>query len=332
MTAPFLPVPPSIRLVAENKQNDDDVGSVTDEEIRWMLARRSVSSAPAPQKLALDYGAAEAVRMIEAFRAGAVPERVFGVLNWPGVATRWRQFVPWFVAHRAQLASLNAEAVFRNFAQHLGRVTTYRALALDEAALNKIIEADAIFPTGQLRYSADELCEVIETHGVRKILVARLFIGHLVGLIGKDPSISLHDDWQTTCAIASGYAAADKSRNVFLFEVSVPVIQHHGWRLIEVASFAAEFLGPRYREHPVWFDFSAPCAPKGVSFDSSLVRTERYGFYGVPFLRKTMTRLWRFESVAQIAEAIAPFVESQAMLRERYPDGEGAPAFGGPGM
>ena len=36
-----------------------------------------------------------------------------------------------------------------------------------------------------------------------------------------DPSISLHDDWQTTSVIASGYASSIK--RVHLFEISVCV-------------------------------------------------------------------------------------------------------------
>ena len=89
-------------------------------------------------------------------------------------------------------------------------MTTYRALALDEAALARVLAADCIFPSGQLRVSAEALAAVVEGKGVRRVCVARLFIAHLRRLLGHDPSISLHDDWQTTALIASGYSSHDR--------------------------------------------------------------------------------------------------------------------------
>ena len=93
---------------------------------------------------------------------------------------------------------------FCEFGKSLGRVKTYRALTLSDASFRAILDEDVIFPSGQLRVSADELADVVATKGVRCIAVARLYIAHLERLLGNDPSISLHDDWQVTCQGGGG--------------------------------------------------------------------------------------------------------------------------------
>jgi len=110
----------------------------------------------------------------------------------------------------------------------VGRVRTYRAHSLDDAGLERIFQEDEIFPSGRLRPGIDaaHLRRVVEEHGVTKVAVVRLFISHMPKIGGVDPSISLHDDWQTTSIIASGYARSGK--RVHLFELSVPAVESLG--------------------------------------------------------------------------------------------------------
>mmetsp|Transcript_82159 Transcript_82159/g.255114 ORF Transcript_82159/g.255114 Transcript_82159/m.255114 type:complete len:317 (-) Transcript_82159:71-1021(-) len=208
-----------------------------------------------------------------------------------------------------------AEA-FRGFGRSLGRVVTYRALAIDDAALERILEADCIFPSGQLRVGPEALAQIVEAKGVQTVCVARLFIAHLRRLLGQDPSISLHDDWQTTALIASGYAGfgPKPDKRVHLFEVSCPRVESIGWTLQEVALQRGEVLADDGADHPPWFLFPAPAVPQGVWFDGRRQRTERYGLYGVPFLSRRLRRLLVFGSVAELSEAVGPFARRQAEL------------------
>jgi hypothetical protein len=192
---------------------------------------------------------------------------------------------------------------------------TYRALALDDKGLADILEADCIFPSGQLHVDAGELVAIVEREGVRRVCVARLFIAHLQRLLGHDPSVSLHDDWQTTSIIASAYAEGDH-RPVYLFEVSCPVVESMGWTLQ-----AGAVLGGASSRHPPWFCFTAPATPDGVWFDGRKQRTERYCLYGVPFLRDRLCRLFVFPPSAgvSVADVVAPFALRQAELYTAFP-------------
>ncbi|MGI9239415.1 MAG: hypothetical protein ACR2RV_01360 [Verrucomicrobiales bacterium] len=292
-----------------------------DEELSWMTQRRPLERPVTSANLTLDYGQTEAAAMMKGF-ALAKAEPCLGVLNWPGVATRWRRFLEWYEEQPAPPQS--AAAAFAAFARTLGRMTTYRALALDSSALRKIFEACEIFPTGQLHTSAQHLSQIVEESGVRKIVVARLYIAYLGQMIGYDPSISLHDDWETTSCIASGYCGAQKPVN--LFQLSVPVVESLGWRLLDVASMAPPFLGSRYAEHEPWFCFKSPSIPSGVRFDATLQRTERYGLYSVPFLPQRLRAMWKFGSTDSITKAIQPFAEAQEAAYRASPQGQGIPA------
>ncbi|CAJ1407847.1 unnamed protein product [Effrenium voratum] len=287
---------------------------VSDEEIQWMLSRRPLTAVTV-QQLAHDYGEAEAQAMWKALAACGL-ERLRPTLRWPGVGTRWRRFVRW--AQEMDPAPDTPEKALAGFARALGRVTTYRALSLDALGLRRIVEAQEIFPRGQLEVSPERLTQVVEEHGVAKVVVARLYIAHLKRLIGYDPSVSLHDDWQTTSCIASGYTGSDKK--VHLFEVSVPVVESCGLRLSEVEVYAPPLLGPRYGPSKEgWFCFQAPAFPAGVYFDRTVQRTERYGLYSVPFLPQRLLRMWRFPSAAAVGEAIAAFAQRQEEMQRRCP-------------
>lgn len=302
---------------ASEKLSDED--DVTEEEFAWMEARRKLSVTH--EQLALDYGEDEACRMERAFAERGL-SHLLGTLNWPGIGTRWQEFLEWSCS--VVPAPETPAIALRGFGRFLGRVTTYRALAIDETALRKIVAADCIFPSGQLRVGSEALEDVVNTKGIRKVCVARLFIKHLHRLLGVDPSISLHDDWQTTSLIASGYASYDKldparSRKVHLFELSCPKVESIGWTLQEVALQAGAVLDGDFSKHDPWFQFPAPAVPEGIWFDGRWQRTERYGLYGVPFLSQRLQQLYVFESNQQLGEAVLPFARRQAELHDLDP-------------
>eukprot|EP00732_Lithocolla_globosa_P004937 Lithocolla_globosa_v1_NODE_4789_length_1366_cov_7.829138.p1 type:complete len:329 gc:universal NODE_4789_length_1366_cov_7.829138:1264-278(-) len=321
----MLAVPATLKVVIDQLDKADSFDNVSpnhvsQEEISWMLSKRPLVYSK--ESLLSDYGEEEAQQMQNAF--ASIPE-FLGILNYPGVGTRWRVFLEWFENEgKSMLEEKKKEGqrkdgdlrlLFSGFAQFLGRARSYRALALTPEALARIQEVDVIFPSGQLRVDEETLSKIVSQHGVRKIAVARLYIAALARLIGHDPSVSLHDDWQTTSCIAAGYAS--NLRPVYLFQLSVPVIESLGWRLADVAERAPSVLGAKYENHERWFNFRTPASSRGVWFDSDLQETERYGLWGIPFLSKRLERLYRFDSIQQMREAILPFVEHQERLKEK---------------
>jgi len=313
---PAYPVPASVfENTTWGKIGSPMGNEISEEEFLWMEARRPLRGTL--ESLTLDYGAEEARTMDLAFKKAGL-EHLLATLNWPGVGSRWQEFLAWCqtsddVEHETPAAA------FRGFGRSLGRVTTYRALAIDATALQRIFDADCIFPSGQLRVGSEALERVVNSKGIRTVCVARLFISNLRRLLGHDPSISLHDDWQTTSLIASGYASYDKldpsrSRKVHLFELSCPKVESIGWTLQEVALQSGAVLEGDYSQHPPWFCFPAPAVPSGVWFDGRWQRTERYGLYGVPFLSRRLQRLLVFDSDREIGEAVKPFADRQSEL------------------
>jgi len=321
---PWLSVPKSVRVLDEGNaaywMKHGGGGDISDAEIDWMAQQRElVFSLP---QLVLDYGEAEAAQIDQALESADMSRTVAGALAWPGVATRWRRFFAWWRALAPGERPVDAKGALAAFGRAVGRVRTFRALALDSAGLRRILREDEIFPSGRLRHGVDaaSLRGVVSEHGVAKVAVVRLFISHMPKIGGIDPSISLHDDWQTTSLIASGYATA--SKRVHLFELSVPAIESLGWTLQEVAHRSGPYLGPKYAEHEPWFCFPSPGAPAGTWFDATLQRTERYGLFSVPHLRKRLRRLYRFDSAGELGNAVAPFVADMALRHDRHPDGQ----------
>merc|ERR1719229_532518 len=86
------------------------------------------------------------------------------MLCWPGVGTRWRQCLEFLLQPGGEEArARSSRSAFEAFARSLGRVRTYRALALDDAAYRKILAEDEIFPSGRLRgASAEALSDIID--------------------------------------------------------------------------------------------------------------------------------------------------------------------------
>lgn len=328
MTDSFPDPPPNVWKLIDNASSVDAHfdGNVTDQEIAWMLRYRPLHPPPDLIQLSLDYSERQAKLMLHCFdRAGAT--HLLGVLNWAGVGSRWQVFLQFISVNTKTLWSLNVYDAFVGFIRHLGRVTSYRALALSSSDLQDIFEGDLIFPSGQLSTTAHNLAKIVSTAGACKVAVARLYIANLKRLIALDPSVSLHDEWATASLIAAGYE--EQKRKVYLFEVSVPKAATLGWRLVDVASFAPHFLGAHFSNLEPWFQFESPATPKGVWFDATVARTERYVLYGVPFLRQRLRRLWVFRSLSELHGAVSPFLIRQELLRSIFPMGEDMrPAIG----
>uniref|UniRef100_A0A0G4GW81 Uncharacterized protein n=1 Tax=Chromera velia CCMP2878 TaxID=1169474 RepID=A0A0G4GW81_9ALVE len=331
-----LPVPDWVPIVLRGEahpvKEEGKNGTISDSELGWCFQRRPLITVDV-QTLTHDYGATDAEQMMKA--VSSVSPRYTPLLRWSGIGTRWHLFSEFLGGPGGEWAVRSGThpppeppedpllfEAFVAFARHLGRVTTYRALALDDRGLAAILEKGQIGPTGECLKgrTPEELNGIVHLHGVAKVLVCRLYIAHLERILGADPSISLHDDWQTTSVIASGYLSESKS--VYLFGLSVPVIESCGWTLERVSAEAPEFLGDRYKGHEPWFRFCAPAAPEGVWFDSTLQRTERYGLYTVPHLKARLQNIWRFSSLEELACAVKPFIVQQNELHQLFPKGE----------
>jgi len=184
---------------------------------------------------------------------------------------------------------------FGGFAHYLGRVISYRALSLTREQYLKIRELNTIFPTGRLRADENTVNGIVEKYGVHHVAYARLYIGlHLVEL---DPSLSLHDDPETAVTIAGGYL--DDQRKVYIFGVDVPKIEHLGYILEELQD-----------DHHVWFEH------RGVWFNSTWERTERYCLWEIPFLTSRLKFLRILHNNEELTAFITPFLLQMKAVRE----------------
>ena len=84
----------------------------------------------------------------------------------------------------------DCEEAFRQFAYHLGRITSYRALSLTDEQFETIRKSNSIYPSGRLRVDEKTIDNYILAKGSKFIAYARLYIG--MGLMPYDPSLSLH--------------------------------------------------------------------------------------------------------------------------------------------
>lgn len=186
------------------------------------------------------------------------------------------------------------------FAEHLGRIESYRALALTPKQYQKIVKDNSIWPTGRLRASEDVVNAVVTKHGVKRICYARLYIGRR--LVQYDPSLSLHDDGETAVTIASGYMQAPTIL-VHLMKLSVPKISVLGYTVADVQD-------KNYRN--LWFPH------RGVWFDARLERTERYVLHEIPFLKQRLISLRIFKTSDQIQKYMDPFQRQQLLKKQAY--------------
>ena len=220
----------------------------------------------------------------------------------PGIGTRFEQFYNFleFCSFEEKETWTHQEA-FEAFANHLGRVRTYRALALKESEYQKIISDDSIHPTGRLKISKEIVEGMVDLHGVWKICHARLYIGQR--MVKYDPSLSLHDHPETTTCIASHYMDLPE-RKIYLMELDLPLIEVLGYKVRDVA----------YDRNRRWFYYGK------IWFDSFDETTERYTLFEIPLLSKRMTSLRIFDNQQDIENFLRPFRESQQLLKNQCDD------------
>jgi hypothetical protein len=229
------------------------------------------------------------------------------VFSVPGLATRWVRFCTW-LQDNPDVSQLPLASIVHRFSNELGRITSYRALALDPVGYQRIVDADSIWPSCRLRVDEATASDVIRREGVAKVMVSRLYIGQR--LVPLDPSLSLHDDWETAVCIAQAYARphGDASRVVHLFELDVPLIETVAWRVLDVQKMASLFLKGFGDGSNRWFEHN------GIWFDAYDERTERYVLNEIPFLNRRLRQLRRFANQDEITAALLPFKAKQQAL------------------
>eukprot|EP01088_Endostelium_zonatum_P008784 TRINITY_DN21940_c0_g1_i1.p1 TRINITY_DN21940_c0_g1~~TRINITY_DN21940_c0_g1_i1.p1 ORF type:complete len:117 (-),score=18.38 TRINITY_DN21940_c0_g1_i1:15-365(-) len=100
--------------------------TVLEQEVQWMLETRPLFYDES--QLMKDYGEQDAKEMISIF--SSEPLSTFkSCLSWPGIGSRYKLFHQ-YLLNLGQNLPTSPNSAFLQFAQHLGRVTTFRALAL----------------------------------------------------------------------------------------------------------------------------------------------------------------------------------------------------------
>lgn len=265
---------------------------VEEEEISWLLARHPLVFDLA--QFRLDYGESLSQLIVKSF-IEAREERLLPLLNVPGVATRWRHFLSW---SPTQLVHEDLHQILRNYANALGKVTSYRCLALKPADYERIVQSNSVWPTSRLRASEETVSALLRAEGVAKVAVARLYIG--LRLVKLDPSLSLHDDLETALCIAQGYYTEGESK-VYVFPMRFPLIACLGWSVADVHTLSDLFVRGKV-EKGRWFLFN------NIWFDANLHRTERYVLHEIPFLRERLAApVFTFDADSAIAATLQPF-------------------------
>lgn len=151
--------------------------------------------------------------------------------------------------HKQETEDLVLNA-FQGFANHLGRVTSYRFVFATDTAANFIFffaehlqslrnslktlrtttafgQVEGWIPKecmkgrmtehNRLKTDAKTLEDIIVSKGAGLVLYARLYIG--LRLLQYDPSLSLHDDGETAVCIAGGYVSSNKKVPLLSFLV-----------------------------------------------------------------------------------------------------------------
>jgi hypothetical protein len=256
--------------------------TVTREEIEYSLNNRPLLE---NHSLGKDFGEQDTIQILRLFTGEL--EKFKPCLSHPGVGTRFKRFYS-FLKSLETLPANNREA-FEMFAQHLGRVNSFRALALTPDVFeSEVIQNNMIRPKGRLNASEDTIKQIVLDYGVRNICVDRLYYTHE---IPHDASVSLHDDGETATLIASTFVRDYTKQKVFLMELSVPVVETIGYTIADI----------QHEGRGRFFEY------QGVWFDTELETTERYVVYGIPFYRERLVNLRVFESAKQVEDYIAPF-------------------------
>ena len=147
---PHLPIPSSVGVVDEGNGATFQEHEITEREIEWMTSQHALVFSA--ERMAQDYGEHITTQMAASVKGAGMPLGVAGAMAWPGAGTRWQRFVAWYSAQVDKPTT--ARDALAGFARSVGRVTTYRALALDDAAFKRIIDEDEIFPSGRCNTSS----------------------------------------------------------------------------------------------------------------------------------------------------------------------------------
>lgn len=264
---------------------------IQDKEVQWLLRQRPLVHDP--EQLQVDYGD-EAQCMLAVF-SEKKREPLLPLLAWPGIATRWQSFLGWL--ETTNEATTDPVPVLTTFARYLGRLTSYRALALTEKEYLVIRQGDSILPSGRLKTDAATLASYVRQEGIRKILYTRMC--H-IGTFKYDPSLSLHDHPETAVCIAEGYMQAPE-RLLYRLELDVPLIEVIGWRMCDVDG----------SEH--WFEH------RGIWFDTTNPRTERFMLYEIPWFSMRCRSVRVFATHEEVQDYLRPFALEQDRLRQSSP-------------
>ena len=211
-------------------------------------------------------------------------------------------------------------------------MSSYRALALTESEFESIKFLNEIVPTGQLRASLKEMKDIVNEHGITRITVARLYISHLSEWIGLDPSLSLHDDFETALCISQTYFNEKNKKFVYLMEMDVPKIMSMGWKVVDVQNkaylvdqrYAKKIAAKKERKNKGknnkqtdrWFGHN------DVYFDAYNERTERQLLFAIPFFKERCKSIKIFKSKQKLREAIEPFKIRQQKLKDESENDE----------
>ena len=316
-----------------DKQN---TSIIKDCELKWMIQQKPLIFSK--KQCIIDLGEAEAnklFQLIDTFDTkynGKYNKSILGALAWNGVISRYAQFMK-FLHQKYENKNKpsnsgddekkndtdnteiikDAEDALLQFGSTLGRVVSYRALALTKSEFESVQFLNEIVPTGQLRASLKEMKQIVDTQGITRITVARLYINHLSKWIGLDPSLSLHDDCETALTIAQTYMSEQQEKYVYLFEMNVPKIMSIGFKVVDVQNKAGlvdeKFADRKNRksgkQSDRWFDH------KGVWFDAYDERTERQLLYAIPFFKERCQKITVYRTKKELLERIEGFRKSQ---------------------
>lgn len=346
-TMDLIPKSELNQLAAIEFSDNDNSAEIKQCEMDWMIQQRPLQFDR--KQICLDLGQEEAkelfneITKFEEKYKGRFVEDIFGALAWNGVVTRWRQFMS-FLDARFTMNHIDAVVDAENqpeieskdendndsvslikdardallqFGASLGRVISYRALALTQSEYESIITLNEILPTGRLRASWKEMRDIVDSQGATKIAVARLYISQLTQWIGLDPSLSLHDDCETALCISQTYMDPKAGKFVYLFEMNVPKIMAMGFKIVDVqnrsglvdAQFADKQNRKRGKQSDRWFEHN------GVWFDAYDERTERQLLYSIPFLKERCRTITVFKSREDLKKRIEPFGQQQQLLK-----------------
>lgn len=303
-------------------------------ELEWMISQKPLIFDK--KQCIIDLGQDEAnklFKLIDEFDSkykNKYNKDILGALAWNGVISRYQEFMQFLNDtycdntndeekknndndNNDGILIKDAKDALLQFGNKLGRIISYRALALTQPEFESIKFLNEIVPTGQLRASLKEMKDIVDQHGITKITVARLYISYLSEWIGLDPSLSLHDDAETALTISQTYMSEQQQKFVYLFEMNVPKIMSIGFKVVDVQNkaglvdkrFADRNNRKKGKQSDRFFDH------KSVWFDAYDERTERQLLYSIPFFKQRCQKITIFKTKKELLQRIEPFKKQQ---------------------